>query len=457
MCCFYNKANVAFALLLCVLLPHTINAQVLGPELEIRLGDYLQKTQDQKGFSGEILVAYKSDIVFQDVIGMASHELNVPLQVGMKYKIASISKTFTGSLVILAQEEDLLNIQDKASQYLKSLSGKFREITIEQLLNHTSGLPHNEAIKDYWQYKSRLSMDRESTMDEINKLEFLFEPGTKKKYSSLGYYLLACILEEVYDQDYLQVLEIKILKPFKLSNSGSANTLEIISKMTNGYHALPNDSMIKAPYRNYSMLKGAGDMYATTEDLLKWNLALNNNQLLSGTNTQELFTPKSPSVDYGFGWYVNHDRRTVYSHGGGTWGYSTHISFYPESKISIIILSNVSTLPMTSIAKQVEQLVFDKEVVLRTVQTTNLKTFALDKYTGVFQSESSGMSLDISLQSNELYAQPKGRPAFKISSTGGHAFFGKKIDIEMLFEVENGRITGLTAQRMNQEFRFKKQ
>jgi len=118
-----------------------------------KLDTYLKAIHLKKRFNGEILIAKGNNVVFQKSVGMASYENSVELKNGAKYLIASITKTFTGTLIAIAQEEQKITVQDKASNYLNGLSPKFKNITIGQLLIHTSGLPHNAGIKDYWRTK----------------------------------------------------------------------------------------------------------------------------------------------------------------------------------------------------------------------------------------------------------------------------------------------------------------
>src|SRR5690606_4012420 len=138
-------------------------------------------------------------------------------------------------------------------------------------------------------------------------------------------------------------------------DTGVANTLKIIPQITSGYHLVNDDSLVVAPYRNYSMLKGAGDMYSNSMDLLKWNNSFFSNTLLREKTKTSIFSKsekafKYKGEHYGYGWYIGTRIPIKYYHGGGTWGYSTNTAFYPDEKISIIILSNVSVLPITSIA-----------------------------------------------------------------------------------------------------------
>jgi len=426
------------------------------------LDTYLNAIHLKKGFNGEILIAKGNNIVFQKAVGMASYENSVELKNGAKYRIASITKTYTGTLIAISQEEKKLNVQDKASDYLNSLSPKFKNITIEQLLYHTSGLPHNEGIKDYWQSKSKLHITTEQAIEEINTLDLLFESGSQMQYSSLGYYLLASILENVYKNSFENILKDKVLKKLQMNETGIVDDLKIIPKMASGYHLITDDSLVVAPYRNYSMLKGAGDMYSTATDLLKWNNSFFSNTLLSEKTKAAMFAqqnnsdPKSEE-NYGYGWYTHLEKPQKQYHGGGTWGFSTHNAFYPDEKLSIILLSNVSTLPISAIASDVEKIVFGQPFQMPSIEKETNKSVNLEMYSGNFISETSEMLFVIKKVENSLYAQLGKNPPFEIYPKDNHQFFGKKIEIDLTFEIKNGSVSGLKAERMGKTFTFIKE
>ena len=439
----------------------TANSQTEDSFENEKLESYLKAIHQKKGFSGEILVANAKNILFQEAIGMASYENNLELKKEAKYRIASITKTFTGTLMALAEKEGKLHVQDKAIDYIIGLSPKFKDITIEQLLSHTSGLPHNEAIKDYWLIKSKIQLTPEQVIEEVNTLDLLFTPGSEMRYSSLGYYLLATILEKVYNSSFKNILKEKILNKLHMAETGNIDNLQIIPQMVSGYHLVTDDSLVVAPYRNYSMLTGAGDMYSTTKDLLKWNNSFFSNILLSERTKAIMFSEQRKTEinsgdNYNYGWFKSSDEPQKYFHGGGTWGFSTHNAMYPDKQISIIILSNVSNLPISAIAEDVEKIVFGKRIQIPTVEEISKESVNLDMYSGTFTTDEIKMVLIIFKTGNSLYARLGGNPPFEIYPKGNHQFFGKKIEIELTFEVTNDLITGLSAERMGQLFHFKK-
>lgn len=448
-------------LLLIVALGNSTQAQSLKFDPST-LETYLHVMHLKKNFHGEVLIAKGKEILFQKAVGMASLENNVRLEKGAKYRIASITKTFTGALIALAAEEQKLNVHDKASDYLVKLSPKFKDITLLQLLHHTSGLPHHEGIKDYWQVKSKLYRTPEQAMEEINELDLLFKPGSNMKYSSLGYYLLASIIERVYKSDFEAILQDKILDKLQMKETGVMDDLKILPHMTSGYHLATDDSLVVAPYRNYSMLKGAGDMYSTSSDLLKWNNSFFASTILTEKTKENMFTKSLSSSpengeSYGYGWYVNSNMPKKYYHGGGTWGYSTFTSMYPNSQISIIILSNVSTLPINEMALDVEKIVFGKAFQMPSIEEVSETPKNLEMYHGTFTAAETPMELSIIKVEDSLYAKLGVNPPFEIYPKDLHQFFGKKVAVEFTFEVnEENVVTGVLAQGMGRSFQFKK-
>ena len=161
-------------------------------------------------------------------------------------------------------------------------------------------------------------MTAEQVINEINSLDLLYKPGSGMTYSSPGYYLLAVILENIYQKDFEGILKDKILDKLHMTETGTVDNLRIIPKMASGYHLISDDSLVVAPYRNYSMLKGAGNMYSTATDLLKWNNSFLSNTLLSETTKETVFSQQgkadlTDNEGYGYGWFIKlrHIKKTL--------------------------------------------------------------------------------------------------------------------------------------------------
>ncbi|WP_295125220.1 serine hydrolase [uncultured Chitinophaga sp.] len=244
------------------------NAQ-FKQEIKDKIHQYLLVQQKLNGFNGLVQISNAGD-TFTDTIGFAVMEYKVPVQTASVFRIASITKQFTAALTAKAIVDGKLRINDSLGQFFPSAPPGWKAINIHQLLTHTSGIPHNEGIKGYWQTKSLLPFTPSQAMEEIFSMTLLFKPGTGTQYSSQAYMLLANILEQVYKDSFQQILSREVFIPLKMHTSGVYSPLRIVPRMTSGYH-LAGDSLMAAPYRDYSLMKGSGDLYTSAADLQRWN------------------------------------------------------------------------------------------------------------------------------------------------------------------------------------------
>lgn len=431
------------------------------------LNRYLAIQEKRIGFNGVVLIARNDTVLYKEVIGKASFELNIPLTINSKFKIASISKSFTAMLITLAVNDGKLNLHDSLALFFPELKDPlWRRITIDQLLSHRSGIPHNEGIIDYWSFKSLLPLNHQQSIAEIFKTKLLFEPGTSARYSSPGYFLLASILENIYHQNYAAILRKKITDPLQMTNTGIYNTKDIIPGITSTYHLL-GDSLIVAPYRDFSLMKGSGDLYSNSIDLLKWTRSFAG-VWWSDEIKAHIFTPHSgKSLQnngdmYGFGWFIRpltNELKTAYYHGGGTYGCSSICVWYPKERISIIILSNVSILPVNELWADIEKIIFKLPFTLPEIKRgLSLSPEQLKKFEGSYIAASGDMKLLIVADKEHLYAKLGNNPAFEIYNDSSLEFYGKKVNIKFTFQSDQeGVITGILADGRGQILTFNKE
>lgn len=430
------------------------------------LHQYLAIQEKRIGFNGVVLIAKNNQVLYQEVVGKASFELNSPLTINSKFKIASISKSFTAMLIMSAVQESKLNLNDSLLMFFPELKDSlWGKITIDQLLSHRSGITHNEGITDYWSFKSLLPLTNQQAVVEIFKTSLLFEPGTSAKYSSLGYFLLAKILENLYHQNYATILKEKITDPLQMNHTGIYNTKGVISGITSSYHLL-RDSQIVAPYRDFSLMKGSGDMYASSGDLLKWTSSFSGIKWSDKIKLQIFKDHSGKSLQnngdrYGYGWFIRSSTdklKTAYYHGGGTYGCSSISVWYPDEKISIIILSNISVLPVNELWTDIEKIIFKQSFKLPELKRDlNLSQEQLKKFEGSYIATSVDMKLLIVVDKEQLYAKLGNNPPFEIYPDSRMEFYGKKVNIKFTFQSDQeGLITGLLADGRSQILTFNK-
>ncbi|MFN4146305.1 MAG: serine hydrolase domain-containing protein [Runella sp.] len=305
------------------------------------------------GFSGIVLVAEKGKIVFYEATGKRHFESDVALQKTDVFELASVSKQFTAMIIMMLHEKGTLQYDDPLDQYLKV---PYPNITIRQLLQHTSGLPDYQDIMDKHWDKSKVASNTD-IIEYLNRYAppALFQPGQKYEYSNTGYVLLASVAEVASGEDFIELCRRWIFKPLKMTQT-DIRTLEAKAKVPNfaaGHLKNEQGQYINANKfhaSDYTVWlgnrKGPGRISSTAEDLLKWDKALYGSKLVKKATLKEAFTPAilndGTTIPYGFGWEVLKDKNgdLMVQHTGDNPGYKTIIQRLIGQKKTVIVLNN---------------------------------------------------------------------------------------------------------------------
>lgn len=343
------------------------------------IGDLMESYEDPgikikigSPFSGTVLVARKGEIIFKEAYGESDRINNIPNTIDTKYGIGSVTKQFTAMLIMQLVEEKKIKLQDTISKFLAYLSKeKANNITIHQLLSHTSGLPHYNglqvigvSLKEF----GNTNYTPKELAKLIDKTRLVSTPGTEYYYSSLGYDLLGAILEEVSCKSFAELLNEKIVNPLKLKNTGFGTNEYVSKELAKGYSyrevygwdwwvSEHGGKTIEAPFRDQSTAYAAGGMHSTVKDLFIWSEAIKSHKLLSLELTKVMLTPNKHGHCYG--WVRNWDdiiekniNVRLYGHGGALAGNSAFITMY-DDETTIIYLANRSNLKAEEILHQI--------------------------------------------------------------------------------------------------------
>ena len=286
-----------------------------------------------------------------------------------KFRIASVSKTFTAAGIILSEKRGLLSFSDKLSKYIPDfIQGD--EITLRQLLLHQSGVADIEYDK--------LAMDGLSLDSVINTIKgkaLYFKPGTQDRYSNSGYLLLAKIIEKVSGLNYAQFLEENIFSKLGMKNTGVDHKAKIISNKASGSAVGSGARGIAlAAWYDIDLETGSGSIYSTTEDLLKWLKAIKN---------KTLFDITALEAPYGWGARVFFNDRRAIVQSGFLNGYTAYIACYPAEELYIIALSNISSNFNEDSGKDLAAIFFNQSYTLPPVRRT-IPIEDLQVYTGKY-------------------------------------------------------------------------
>lgn len=298
--------------------------------------DIVTKYYKKGEFNGTVLITKNDSTVVDTALGFNNLETQEKLTTNTPFYIASLSKPFTATAIILLQQKGLLSFDDKASKYLPEFPDYAKNVTIRHLLTHTSGV---------WDYEKVLSAKKRlKNQDVLNWLQqqkkLQFPSGSRFEYSNSGYIILSLIIEKISGLSYLQFLNENIFVPLKMKNTQVYDESEpVIKNKALGYNQ-------KKQPDDYSILTtGDGGIYSSTKDLYKFDQALRNYSLINKNNTVLMYTPFKLSdgklSNYGFGWYIdNSNNDKIVSHTGGLNGFRNIFWRDLKNNKTIIALTN---------------------------------------------------------------------------------------------------------------------
>ena len=334
----------------------------LKSKLDETFNEFIQK----ENFSGNILIAnFEGKTIYEKSTGYADVRFKIPNTQETRFDIASVSKQFTAALVLILNEEGKLDLQASISDYLPTYrkdTGK--EVKVIDLLTHQSGIPNYTSLTGVWTDSLRNHYEFGYLISRFCSGDLEFKAGSKYKYNNSGYAILAAILEEVSGKPFGKLLQETILDPLNLENTGLSSRERIIPLKAYGY-AYNGDELQQANYTYMPNLNGAGSMYSTTEDLLKWSLFLHSKserQVLSNesyrlmtkayTSDKKWIAPYKNGYGFGLGMFNNakggdENLWNTYFHSGHISGFSSYLITFKEDGFVVAILSNMGNISTT--------------------------------------------------------------------------------------------------------------
>jgi CubicO group peptidase (beta-lactamase class C family) len=393
-----------------------------------------QSYVSNKQFMGSVLVARGDQVLLSKGYGSANLEWQVPNAPSTKFRLGSITKQFTAASILLLEERGKLKVEDPVKKYLPDAPAAWDKVAIFHVLTHTAGIPSFTGFADY-QSTEALSTTPEKLVARFRDKPLEFEPGEKWNYSNSGYVLLGYLVEKISGETYEKFLQENIFTPLRMKDSGYDSNSAVIARRASGYApAGPNNSnFVNAGFINMTVPFSAGALYSTTEDLLRWEQGLFGGKVLSPASLAKMTT--AFKNDYAFGLQVRTDKgRKVIDHGGGIEGFNTKLAYYPDDKLTVIVLGNLNGQAPVQIATQLAAQAHGENVVL----TSERKEITLDpavlgRYVGAYRMPGPGGNMLITLGGNQLSGQLTGQPPIPIFPQSETMFFLKVVDAQIEF------------------------
>ena len=386
-------------------------------------------------YMGSVAVSENGKIIYTNAIGKDDVESDKKTTVLTKYRIGSISKMFTATLVFQAIEEKKLQLDQTIESYFPTVENAAK-ISISNLLNHRSGIYNFTSAPEYNSYSAQPKTAKEMVAI-IAKGKSVFEPDSKGDYSNSNYVLLSYILEEVYKKPYAALVQTKIVKPLDLKNTYFGGKISIANTECYSYNY--TDKWNKETETDTSIPMGAGGMVSNPTDLTRFIDGLFAGKLITVASLDKM---KTIQDKYGMGIFqVPFYDQIGFGHTGGIDGFRSTLSYFPESKLSIAITSNGMNYGNNDIAIAILSSYYNRKFEIPSFATIALKTEDLDSYLGIYGSATFPMDVTVTKDDTQLMAQATGQGAFPLEATSKDRFVFTAAGITIEFNSTTNQMT----------------
>lgn len=382
-----------FVLPLITLLSSTAWSQ--EESLTQKLDSYFKRAE-KNGFSGSVFLSMNDKIIYNRGVGWADKEAKVKETSETVFNIGSIVKQFTAAAILLLESQGKLKVTDSLSKYFSFLNEDKKNITLHQMLTHSSGFPGIVGPDE-------AKINASDFMDLANKSKLKFPPGSNHAYSNVAYSILGVIIEKLSGKSYDEFLYDNIFRPLEMTSTGSGFFKPKFDeeKVAVGYKtgvrwgkALNSAGMEDGPTWH---IRANGGILSTNMDMYKWYRAIKNGTILPRIQMDKYLYPhvregKNSSSYYGYGWVIEPDGAdTVIWHNGGNLVFNTYMGMNLKKNIAIIISSNTDNKIADDYAYAIIKMVNGNFNLL--------KDDYVNRYEGIYQT-TDGVNINVSFDEN---------------------------------------------------------
>jgi CubicO group peptidase (beta-lactamase class C family) len=447
-------------------------AERTSEDLAAKIDVYMQARVKYSAtkFSGSILVAKDGNAVYEKGFGIANREYDIPNSPQTRFRLASVSKQFTATGIMILENEGKLKVDDPISKYVE-VPEAWKNVTLHQLLSHTSGVPENlrpALFKGMWGQP----IDKDHLIDHLKKSPLDFKPGEKWSYSNTGYALLGLTIEKVSGKSYEEFLKERIFDPLGMKDTGIDNRKLVLKNRAEGY-GMAKGEYVHAQYIDMSQVFSAGSMYSTVEDLLKWDNALYTDKILPKKSLERMWTIVKDN--YGYGWLIlTMNGHRVIAHDGGLPGFVTTVFRFPNDKVYITVLCNLEGSAIGKVVRDLSAIMFGEPYDVPVERKeAKLDPKVLDALAGDFevrprklrmlpwggqQELDRGLSIKVTHADSDLSYQMSNRPArIGLKPESETAFFSTSEESTVVFTKDaKGKVESLTLHQAGRDTKAKR-
>ncbi len=401
------KIKLLCATLLTLTLFTAAQAQTLD---KAKLDQFFDRLAEKNKAMGSLTIAKDGNVLYTRAIGygQVNGAEKKPLTLANRFRIGSITKMFTASMILQLIEEGKLKPADTLDKFFPQVPNA-RKITIVQILWHRSGIPNVRPQQNAQGNVNTIPMTRDEILALIVKATPEFEPDAKYSYSNAGYQLLGLILEKVTGKSYEEALRTRITAKIGLTDTYLATGNIDVSKNEALTYMNFGDGWQPVSETHPSILFSAGAIVSTPHDLAKFIQALFDGKLVSKENVEQMKAIRNGELT-GME-HFTYAGKTFYGHTGGADNYGSWLMYLPEEKLAVAYTTNAKVYPVKDIMSGVMDIYFNKPFQIPAFESIAVSTEVLDKYVGVYSTAEAPVKFTITRNGATLYAQPPGAGA----------------------------------------------
>jgi len=395
--------------------------------------------QHRDGFMGMVAVAKNRQIIFQRGYGYANLESKIPFMADTRFRIGSLTKQFTAAAILLLQQDGKLRTGDPISRFYPSAPVAWSNITLRNLLTHTSGIPD----VDFGLVSKQSLNTPEDLMKGIPEKALEFQPGTKAEYANINFMLLGLVIEKASGEPYCQFLQERIFSPLKLTETTCDMNSNRAPQRAYGYRPSAHGPVAVTDYA-LSTLTGAGNLDSSATDLIRWTEALHGGKVLSPASLTEMTTPFLDGYAYGLQITTEEGALDI-SHNGTVDGFFSCLDYIPVTKTVVVVLSNLvgernQTTPGTlALDTELVHLAISNDAILPSEgKEASVPETVLRAYTGKYRSTDSDhpVFIVVTYADGHLYIKNdgvRGEPPRMFAETSSKFYLSNQ-EVELTFD-----------------------
>lgn len=413
-----------------------------------RIDSLLHYLYENDKFMGSLCIRQGDEVVFKQAYGYSEAIKGIRANGATKYKIGSISKTFTATMMMQLVEEKKILLSTKLNRFFPKID-QSDKITIEHLLYQRTG------IKDYVNADSTLidvlekPNTKELIIKKIENYSSIFETNTKHEYSNSNYFILGLIIEKITKKSYAENLKTRISDKLQLKNTYYTNEKTDISKRESFSYMFNGENWEKIDEWNNDVAFASGGIISTPEDLTKFIYKLFKGNLVSPASLELMKTLKDT---YGMALYrFPFGERKFYGHGGKIEGFESTMGYYEKDDLSISLIVNGENYSQNDIMIGILSIYYKLPYPFPNFK--KLDSELIKKYSGTFASKDIPLKIKVFEKEGNLLAQATGQPSFPLTFSKDDVF----VFVQAGIEIEFTSATTFILKQGGQKFNFTKE